>query len=106
MGVTQTLLIAFGLAMKNNLYCCTWFLMRLKEALRQGREVSFITNMDDVVSSCIENVFPDSYRGVVKYMHTKGVFGRTLQPLFWMTSNSYTVFDFEEKLRQLTPNAR
>nr|KAJ0226328.1 hypothetical protein LSAT_V11C100028320 [Lactuca sativa] len=67
----QTLCIAFGLAMRNNLYCCTWFLM-----------------------------------SVFKYMRTRGVFGRTLQPLFWMTSNSYTVSDFEENFRWLTPYAR
>nr|KAJ0227881.1 hypothetical protein LSAT_V11C100025980 [Lactuca sativa] len=43
--------------MENNLYCCTWFLMRLQEAL----------------SSCIEHVFPDSFHGYIsksvwKYM--------------------------------------
>nr|KAJ0207799.1 hypothetical protein LSAT_V11C500271170 [Lactuca sativa] len=39
-------------------------------------------------------------------MRTRGVSGRTLQPLFWMTSSSYTVSDLEENFRRLTPNAR
>nr|KAJ0206782.1 hypothetical protein LSAT_V11C500234790 [Lactuca sativa] len=30
----QTLLIAFGMTVKNNIYCCTVFLMMLREALR------------------------------------------------------------------------
>nr|KAJ0208732.1 hypothetical protein LSAT_V11C400170670 [Lactuca sativa] len=96
----QTLLIGFGLVVENNIYCCTWFLMRLIEALRQGREVSFITNADDVISSCIEHVFPDSYNGYIY----KSLF-KTLQPLFWMTSNSYSVSDFEENFHQLTRDA-
>nr|KAJ0223717.1 hypothetical protein LSAT_V11C200068480 [Lactuca sativa] len=79
-GNNHTLPIAFGLAVENNLYYCTWFLMRLKEALIQGREVLFITTMDDVVSSCIEHVFPDSYHGytsksALKYISTRGVSG-------------------------------
>nr|KAJ0211506.1 hypothetical protein LSAT_V11C400166390 [Lactuca sativa] len=106
----QTLSVTFFLAVENNIYCCTWFLIRLRESLRLGREVSFITNMDDVVSSCIEHVFPDSYheytsKSVFEYMHTRGVSGRTLQPLFWMTSNSYTMSDFEENFRGLTPDS-
>nr|KAJ0202195.1 hypothetical protein LSAT_V11C600332480 [Lactuca sativa] len=28
----QTFRIAFGMAVENNLDCCTWFLMRLKES--------------------------------------------------------------------------
>nr|KAJ0209830.1 hypothetical protein LSAT_V11C400161980 [Lactuca sativa] len=90
---------------------CARFVMRLREAPRHGREVSFITNIDDVVSSCIEHVCYDSYHGytsksVFKYMHTRGVSGRTLQSLFWMTSNSYTMSKFEENLCHLTPDAR
>nr|KAJ0191657.1 hypothetical protein LSAT_V11C800435790 [Lactuca sativa] len=103
----QILPIAFGLAVKNNLYCCTWFLMRLREALRQGGEVSFITNMNDVVSSCIEHVFLNSYHGytsksMFKYMCTRGVSCRKLKPLFWMNN----VSDFEENIHRLTPDAR
>nr|KAJ0201589.1 hypothetical protein LSAT_V11C600311660 [Lactuca sativa] len=59
----QTLPIAFGLTMENNLYCCTRFLMRLREALRQGKEVLFITNIEHVISSCMKHVFPNSYYG-------------------------------------------
>nr|KAJ0214557.1 hypothetical protein LSAT_V11C400181910 [Lactuca sativa] len=110
-GNKQTLLIVFCMVMENNLYCCTWFLMRLRKTLKQGKEVSFITNMDDVVSSCIEHVFRYSYHGytsksVFKYMHTRGVSGRTLQPLFWMTSSSYIMSDLEENFRRLTCDAR
>nr|KAJ0202608.1 hypothetical protein LSAT_V11C500249720 [Lactuca sativa] len=36
--------IAFGMAVENNFVSCTWFLLRLKEILRQGREVAFISN--------------------------------------------------------------
>nr|KAJ0201522.1 hypothetical protein LSAT_V11C600312530 [Lactuca sativa] len=32
-GNKKTFQIAFGLPMENNLYYCTWLLMRLKEAL-------------------------------------------------------------------------
>nr|KAJ0223280.1 hypothetical protein LSAT_V11C200095920 [Lactuca sativa] len=86
-GNNHILPIAFGLAMENNPYRFTWFLIRLREALRHGREALFITNMDDVVSSCIKHLFPDSYHGytyksVFMYMRTRGVSGRTLQPLF------------------------
>nr|KAJ0212858.1 hypothetical protein LSAT_V11C400192710 [Lactuca sativa] len=55
--------IAFGTAVENNLVSCTWFLMRLKESLGQGREATFISNMDDVISSCVDNVFTNSYHG-------------------------------------------
>nr|KAJ0188150.1 hypothetical protein LSAT_V11C900472720 [Lactuca sativa] len=99
------------LRVENNLYCCTWFLMRLKETLKQDREISFITNMDDVVSSCIDHVFPDFYHGytsksVFKYMHTRGISDRTLEHFFWMTTNSYIVSNFEENFRWLNPDAR
>nr|KAJ0191232.1 hypothetical protein LSAT_V11C800411700 [Lactuca sativa] len=85
--------------------------MRLKKALRQGREVSFITNMDDIISTCIERVFLGSYheytsKSVFKYIRTRCISGRTVQPLFWMTSNLYIVFDFEENFLRLTPDAR
>nr|KAJ0225242.1 hypothetical protein LSAT_V11C100038600 [Lactuca sativa] len=82
---------------------CTRFLMRLREALRQGREVSFITNMDDVISSCIEHHGYTS-KSVFNYMRTRSVSGGTLQPLFLMTSSSYIMSDFEENFRRLTPD--
>nr|KAJ0210404.1 hypothetical protein LSAT_V11C400197430 [Lactuca sativa] len=102
-GNIQTLPIVFGLAVEYNLYRCTWFLKRLREALRQGRELSFIANMD-------EHVFLDSYLGdtsksVFKYMSIRDVSDRTLQLLLSMTSNSYIVSDFEENFRRLTPDA-
>nr|KAJ0212452.1 hypothetical protein LSAT_V11C400194230 [Lactuca sativa] len=79
--------IGFGLAVENNLDCCTWFLMRLKESLEEAREVSFITNIDDVVSSCIDHVFPNLYhvynsKTMLIYMHTRGVTRKTFEPLF------------------------
>lgn len=57
----QTLSIAFGIGVTDNVDACTWFLMTLKEALREAREVLFIRNMDAVISSFIGKVFPDSY---------------------------------------------
>nr|KAJ0188970.1 hypothetical protein LSAT_V11C800427210 [Lactuca sativa] len=91
----QTLPIAFGMAEENNIDCCTWFLMKLKE-------LSFVTNIDDV--------FLDSYHGytgksVFMYMRTRVGQNKTLEPLFWMTSNSYTMFDFEQKFHGITHNA-
>nr|KAJ0195919.1 hypothetical protein LSAT_V11C700368440 [Lactuca sativa] len=59
--------IAFGMAFENNLVSCNWFLMRLKEILRQGREVAFISNMEDVVSYCIDDVFTKSYHVYTSY---------------------------------------
>lgn len=51
-GNNQALPIEFGIGATNNVDPCTWFLMSLHEALRKGREVPFITNMDDAISSC------------------------------------------------------
>nr|KAJ0208661.1 hypothetical protein LSAT_V11C400166190 [Lactuca sativa] len=120
----QTLPIAFGLGMVNNVDSFTWFLiipsltipqiqhlMRLKEALGEGKEVSFITNMDNVINFCIGWVFPDSYHGytcksVFIYMRRRVGGNRTLEPLFWMTSNSYIMFDYEQNFRRLTHDAR
>lgn len=48
--------IAFGQGVENNINSCTWFLMRFKEALEEGSEVTFLTNMDDSISSCIADV--------------------------------------------------
>nr|KAJ0221734.1 hypothetical protein LSAT_V11C200083050 [Lactuca sativa] len=92
----QTLPIAFGLVVENNLYYYTWFLMRLKEALTQGKEVVFITNMDNVISSCIEHVF------LILIM---SILLKNITTLFWMISNSNTMSDFEENFCRLTPDA-
>nr|KAJ0201329.1 hypothetical protein LSAT_V11C600312290 [Lactuca sativa] len=57
-----------------------------------------------------EHVFPLSNheytcKSVLKYMRTRGVSGRTLQPFFWMTSNSYIVSHFEENFHRMPPGA-
>nr|KAJ0188878.1 hypothetical protein LSAT_V11C900471730 [Lactuca sativa] len=103
--------IAFGMTMKNNTDCCIWFVMKLKESLGEGREVSFTSNVDDVVSSCIGQVFLDTYHGytsksVFMYTHRRVSRNRTLEPLFWMTSNSYIMSDFEQNFCRLTHDAR
>lgn len=58
---TQTLPTIFYLGMTNNIDYCIWFLMRLKEALRDAREVSFIINMDNVITSSLGQLFPNFY---------------------------------------------
>nr|KAJ0206877.1 hypothetical protein LSAT_V11C500248930 [Lactuca sativa] len=102
-----TLPIAFGMAMENNLDYCTWFLTRLKEALGVAREVSLITNMDDVVSFCICHAFPYSHHGdtsksVFMYMCIICISSRILEPLLWLASKSYTMCNFEQNVLQLT----
>nr|KAJ0204583.1 hypothetical protein LSAT_V11C500234230 [Lactuca sativa] len=99
-GNYQTLPIAFDMDVENNLDCSTWFLMRLKEVLGVGREILFITNMEYIIISCIGHVFLHSYHGytcknVFMYMRIIGISCRTLEPLLWMTSKSYTMSDFE-----------
>nr|KAJ0212923.1 hypothetical protein LSAT_V11C400168840 [Lactuca sativa] len=76
------------------------------ETLRQSREVSFITNMDDVISSFIDMYSLILIMGILlKYTRTRCISSRTLQLLFLITSNSYTVTDFEENFRRLIPDA-
>nr|KAJ0199560.1 hypothetical protein LSAT_V11C600307740 [Lactuca sativa] len=48
-GNNQTLLIAFCLGVTHNVNSCTQFLVRTKEALREARKVSLITNLDNVI---------------------------------------------------------
>nr|KAJ0185170.1 hypothetical protein LSAT_V11C900485850 [Lactuca sativa] len=48
-GNNLTFPIAFAMVVENNMVSCTWFLMRLKECLGQGKEVAFISNMDDII---------------------------------------------------------
>nr|KAJ0225786.1 hypothetical protein LSAT_V11C100034400 [Lactuca sativa] len=62
-GNNNTTPIAFGIGVANNVNSCTWFLMRLKDAIGEGREVAFITDMDDTISSYVGQVFPDAYHG-------------------------------------------
>lgn len=38
-GNNPSMLIAFGVGVENNVDSYTWFLMRLKETLREAREV-------------------------------------------------------------------
>nr|KAJ0189219.1 hypothetical protein LSAT_V11C800401270 [Lactuca sativa] len=52
-GNNNTTAIAFSIRVANNVNSCTWFLMRLKDAIGEGREVAFITNMDDTISSFV-----------------------------------------------------
>nr|KAJ0216651.1 hypothetical protein LSAT_V11C300119800 [Lactuca sativa] len=110
-GNNLTFPIAFGMAVENNMVSCTWFLMRLKECLGQGKEVAFISNMDDIVSSCIDNVFTDSYHGytcksVHRYLRTRVGSGRSLKTLYWRTLKSYTMFIFEQNFSRLSRDAR
>nr|KAJ0190593.1 hypothetical protein LSAT_V11C800408770 [Lactuca sativa] len=91
-----TFRIAFGMTVENNMVSCTWFLMRLKECLGQGKEVAFISNMDDIVSCCIDNVFTNSYHGS----------GRSLETLYWKTLKSYTMSIFEQNFSRLSRDAR
>lgn len=62
--------------------------MRLKETLREAREVSFIINRDDVITFYLGQVFHGSYheyccKSVAMYMHTRVGQNRTLKALFW-----------------------
>nr|KAJ0221904.1 hypothetical protein LSAT_V11C200056370 [Lactuca sativa] len=62
-GNNNTTPIAFGIGVESNVNSCTWFLMRLKDAIGEGREVAFITDMDDTICSYVDQVFPDAYHG-------------------------------------------
>ena len=84
-GNNQIVPIQFSLAMENIIDCCTCFIMKLREALREGRELLFISNVNDVVSSCIGHVFPDFYHGytcksVFMYICIRVCGNRTLEP--------------------------
>nr|KAJ0211701.1 hypothetical protein LSAT_V11C400212500 [Lactuca sativa] len=89
-GNKQTLPISFGMVVTHNVDYCTWFLIRLKEALEVGREVSLITNMDDIISSIIDQVFPDFYHGYC----CKSVFIQ-LEYLFFPTCKSCNMSIFQ-----------
>lgn len=62
-GNNRTKSIMFCLGVTNNINSCVWFLMRLNEALRDAKQVLFITNIDDIITSFLGQVFPDSYHG-------------------------------------------
>nr|KAJ0222710.1 hypothetical protein LSAT_V11C200056380 [Lactuca sativa] len=105
-GNNLTFPIAFGMVVENNM-----FLMWLKECLGQGKEVAFISNMDDIVSSHIDNVFTDSYHGytyksVHKYLRTRVGSGRSVETLYWRTLKSYTMSIFKQNFSRLSRDAR
>nr|KAJ0194980.1 hypothetical protein LSAT_V11C700351690 [Lactuca sativa] len=87
----QTLNIAFVLVVENNLYCCIWFVIRLRKALRQ----------DNVVSSCIEHVFPKFLSLCVQvYVHKRRL---------WQNITTFVLDDIQliyQNFRRLTPDAR
>nr|KAJ0212805.1 hypothetical protein LSAT_V11C400182880 [Lactuca sativa] len=110
-GNNLTIHIAFGMAVEYNVVSYTCFLMRLKECLEEGKEVAFISNMYDVVGSCVDNVFTDSYHGytctsVHKYLHTRVGSEKSMETLFWITLKSYTMSNFEQKFSRLRIDAR
>nr|KAJ0192438.1 hypothetical protein LSAT_V11C800395340 [Lactuca sativa] len=110
-GNNLTIPIAFGMAVENNVVSSTWSITRLKECLREGKEVVFISNMYDVVDSCIDNFFTDSYHGytctiVHKYLHTRVGSEKSIETLFWITLKSYTMSTFEQKFSRLCIDAR
>lgn len=84
----ETMSIAFCLVVANNVKFYMWFLMRLKEDLRDTREVLFITNIDDVITFSIGQAFRDSYHGfccknLVLHVRTRVSRNKTLELLLW-----------------------
>nr|KAJ0210515.1 hypothetical protein LSAT_V11C400160820 [Lactuca sativa] len=105
-GNNLTIPIAFGMAFENNVVSSTWFLMRLKECLGEGKEVAFISNMYDVIGSCVDIVFTDSYHGytctsVHKYLCTRVGSERSMETLLWITLKSYTKPTFKQNFSRL-----
>nr|KAJ0202187.1 hypothetical protein LSAT_V11C600317790 [Lactuca sativa] len=103
--------IAFGIGVANNVNSCTWFLMRLKDAIGEGREVSFITNMDDTISSFVGQVFPEAYHGyssksVLIYCRLRIGQSTNLEYLFFRACKAYTTQDVEKSFSKLSHVAR
>nr|KAJ0189984.1 hypothetical protein LSAT_V11C800391450 [Lactuca sativa] len=101
-GNNLTFPIAFGMTVENNLVSCTWFLM----SLGQGSLVAFISNMDNVDSSCIDHVSTYSYHGYTcksahRYLRTRVGSGRSLETLLWITLKAYTIRDAREVLTNI-----
>lgn len=97
----QILPIAFFLGVANNVDSYTMFLVRLKEAFMDAKEISFITNIDDAITSTLGQVFPNSYNdyccmSVALYVHTRDGQNITFEPFFWHTCKSYTMSVFQE----------
>nr|KAJ0198769.1 hypothetical protein LSAT_V11C600332460 [Lactuca sativa] len=110
-GNNNTTPISFGIGVANNVNSCTWFLMRLKDAIREGREVAFITNMDDTISSCVGQVFPDAYDGyssksVLIYFRLRIGQSTNLDYLFFRVCKAYTTQEFQQSFSKLSHAAR
>nr|KAJ0190039.1 hypothetical protein LSAT_V11C800450960 [Lactuca sativa] len=86
-GNNNTTPIAFGIGVSNNVNSSTWFLIRLKDAIREGREVALITDMDDTISSYVGQVFRDAY-------------------MFFRACKAYTTQDFQQSFSKLSHATR
>ncbi|XP_023729221.2 uncharacterized protein LOC111876892 [Lactuca sativa] len=109
-GNNNTTPIAFGIGVANNVNSCTWFLMRLKDAIGEGREVAFITNMDDTTSSCIGQVFLDAYHGyssksVLIYFRLRVGQSTNLDYFFFCVCKAYTTQYFQQSFSKLSYDA-
>nr|KAJ0212118.1 hypothetical protein LSAT_V11C400160800 [Lactuca sativa] len=110
-GNNNTMQIAFCIGVANNVNSCTWFLMRLKDAIGEGREVAFITNMDDTISSFVGQVFPEAYHGyssksVLIYCRLRIGQSTNLDYLFFHACKEYTTQDFEKSFSKLSHATR
>nr|KAJ0210053.1 hypothetical protein LSAT_V11C400182870 [Lactuca sativa] len=110
-GNNNTTPIAFGIVVANNVNPCTCFLMRLKDAIREGREVAFITNMDDTISSFVGQVFHEAYHGyssmsVLIYCRLRIGQSTNLDYSFFRACKAYTTQDFEKSFSKLSHVAR
>nr|KAJ0201467.1 hypothetical protein LSAT_V11C600315120 [Lactuca sativa] len=110
-GNNNTTPITFGIGVTNNVNSCTWILMRLKDAIGEGREVAFIINMDDIVSSFVGQVFPDTYHGyssksVLIYCSLRIGQSTNLDYLFFRACKAYTTQDFQKPFSKLSYDAR
>nr|KAJ0223080.1 hypothetical protein LSAT_V11C200064920 [Lactuca sativa] len=109
-GNKNTTPIAFGIGVANNVNSCTWFLMRLKDAIREGMEVAFITNMDDTISSFVSHVFLEAYgyssKSVLIYCRLRMGQSTNLDYLFFRACKAYTTQDFQKSFFKLSHAAR
>ncbi|XP_052623728.1 uncharacterized protein LOC128129072 [Lactuca sativa] len=110
-GNKNTTPIAFGIGVANNVNSCTWFLMKLKDAIGEGREVAFITDMDDTISSYVGQVFLDAYHGyssksVLIYCRLRIGHSKNLDYLFFRPCKAYTTQDFQQSFSKLSDAAR
>nr|KAJ0189065.1 hypothetical protein LSAT_V11C800395330 [Lactuca sativa] len=85
--------------------------MRLKDAIGEGREVAFITNMDDTISFFVGQVFPEAYhdyssKSVSIYYRLRIGQSTNLDYLFFRACKAYTTQDFEKSFSKLSHAAR